>query len=151
MTAGVTLGRQLPVDLSCYGLNQLDCFGDFRVLELGNVPVENPDLRVQLLPAYPGVFHEHLLLHNRPCEYGMDEIAIELGVALGGAAVLFHEPPQALPGFLRHCGVGLPLLFAQIHGLSVQLKLLLRFLAVLRKLLLPFHLLLCLTADLFLR
>ena len=81
----------------------------------------------------------------------MDEIAIELGVALGGAAVLFHEAPQALSGLLRHGGVGLPLLFAQIHGLSVQLKLLLRFLAVLRKLLLPFHLLLCLTADLFLR
>ena len=147
----MTLGRQLPVDLSGYGLNQLDCFGNFRVLELGNVPVENADLRVQLLPAHPGVFHEHLLLHNRPCEYGMDEIAIELGVALSGAAVLFHEPPQALPGFLRHGGVGFPLLFAQIHGLSVQLKLLLCFLAVLRKLLLPFHLLLCLTADLFLR
>ena len=66
VTAGVTLGRQLPVDLSGYGLNQLDCFGDFRVLELGNVPVENADLRVHLLPAHPGVFHEHLLLHNRP-------------------------------------------------------------------------------------
>ena len=150
MTAGVTLGRQLPVDLSCYGLNQLDGLGNFRILELGNVPVQNSDLRIQLLPAHPGVFHEHLLLHNRPGEYGMDEIAIELGVALGGAAVLFHEAPQTLPGFLRHGCVGLPLLFAQIHGLPVQLKFFLRLFAVLLKLLLPFHLLLCLTADLFL-
>ena len=151
MAAGFPLGRQLPVDLSGYGLNQLDGLGNLRVPELRNIPVENSDFRIHFLPAHPGVFHEHLLLHNRPGEYGVDEIPVELGVALGGAAVLFHEPPQPLSGFLRHGCVGLPLLFAQIHGLAVQLKLLLRFFAVLLQLLLPLHLLLGLTADLLLR
>ena len=81
----------------------------------------------------------------------MDEFAVELGVPLGGTPVLVHKTAQPLPGLLGHGGIGLPLLFIQVHGLAVQLQLLLRLLPVLLQLLLPLHLLLGLTAHGLLR
>ena len=147
VASGPAAGGQLAVNLPGYGLNQLDGPGDFRVLEFRNIPVEDADFRVYFLPAQPRVFQEHLLLHQGLGEDGVDELAVQLRVPLGGAPVLFHKGPEPFPGFLRHGGVGLPLFVIQIHGLAVELEFLLRFLPVLLQLLLPLHLLPGLTAH----
>ena len=147
MAAPLAPGGELPVDLTGDLLDHGNGFGDFRVPELRNIPVKDAQLRVQLLCAHPGILHEHLLLHQRPGKHGMDKLAIEFGVPFRRAAVLLHEISQPLAGLLRHGGIGFPLLFIQVHGLTVDLQFLLRLLAVLGQLLLPLLLFLRLLAH----
>ena len=100
--------------------------GDVRVLELGDVPVQQGQVRVQGLAAHGGVLHHHLLLQQEAHEDGADEVAVELGAPLQIALGLLQELPQVLPLLLRHGGVDLLEVLPQVHGLAAHLQLLLR-------------------------
>ncbi len=137
VAAPLALRRQLAVDLPGHRLDQLDGLGNLRILKLGNVPVENADLRVCLLSAHARIFQQHLLFQQGAGEHGVDKLPVELGVALRRSPVLVHEASQPLAALLRHGGVDLPLGVAQVHGLAVELQFLLGLLAVLLQFLLP--------------
>ena len=149
--AAFALGREFSVDLPGHRLDHSDRFGNFRILKLRNIPVQDAHFRVNLLGAHSGIFHQHLLLQNSPGKYRVDKFAVEFGIALCGTPVFFHKAAQSLTGILRHGGIGFPLAFVQVHRLAVELQVLFCLLAVLLHLLLPLHLLLGLLAHLFFR
>lgn len=52
----------------------------------------------------------------------MDEVVVQIGAALGALAIALEERAQPFARGGGHRGVGLPLAFAQLHRLAVELK-----------------------------
>ena len=126
MTAPLALGGELSVDLLGNALDQGNGLGDLRILELGDIPVEQAQLRIRLHTTGSHILQAHLLLQNGPGEDGVDKIVVKPRIAGHIILVFFHEVPQPLTVFFSHCCVGLQLLLRQVHGLAVELQLLLR-------------------------
>ena len=72
----LAVGRELPVDLTGNRLDHGNGFGNLRILEFPNIPVQKPHFRILLLHPGPGVFHTHLLLQQRLRKYGVDEFTV---------------------------------------------------------------------------
>ena len=83
---GTDLGKARPaelrVQLTGNGGDQGRGPGDVRLPKLGDVPVQEGQVRVQRLAPHGGVLHGHLLFQEEAHEDGADEVAVELGIAL---------------------------------------------------------------------
>ena len=73
---------ELRVQLTGNGGDQGRGPGDVRLPKLGDVPVQERQVRVQGLAPHGGVLHGHLLFQEEAHEDGADEVAVELGIAL---------------------------------------------------------------------
>ena len=100
--------------------------GDVRLLEAGDVPVQQGQIGVRLLAAHGGVLHEHLLLQEETHKHRADEIPIEFGAAGEILLGLLQKLPQILPFVLAELEVHLLEVLPQVHALAVDLELLLR-------------------------
>ena len=150
--AGVLpLGGKLTVDLPGNRLNHGDGSGNLRVFKLGNIAIQQAKLRVSLVHADAGVLHLHLLFQQRPGEYGVDEIAVKLGIPVNIPFVLVQNIPQLQPLFFRHGSIDFPQIFPQIHRLAPNLQIFLRLPPSFFQLCFPLHLFLRLLAHDFLR
>ena len=75
-SVGIPVINKIPVDLTGNRLDHGNGFGNLRILEFSNVPVQKSHFRILLLHPGPGVFHTHLLLQQRLRKYGVDEFTV---------------------------------------------------------------------------
>ena len=101
------LGK-LAVDALGDVLDIIDCLGDLAVLKLGDVPKQQPHLRVNgHAPRGGRVLEHHLLLHERAGKHRMDHVGVELRIAGVRAHEAILHVLQALLLLLGERGIGL--------------------------------------------